>query len=275
MYKTVDGGDSWKLVNSYDLDGVYFTYGYYFGEVRVNPTNNNQVYIFGVPLLKSDDGGVTYARIDTVGDVHGDHQALWIDPKYSKHLLLGNDGGLYQSYDEGANWLHINNVSVGQFYTINVDNEVPYNIYGGLQDNGTLVGSSKSVPNRTKKWESVFGGDGMFVAPDPNNSDIVYTGFQFGNYYRVVRSKRDFKYITPSHDLGEPSLRFNWRTPVVLSNHNPDIVYIGAQRLYRSLDKGDNWEAISGDLTKDVKQGNVPFSTITTVVESPLTFSLI
>ncbi|MDH5366611.1 MAG: glycosyl hydrolase [Cyclobacteriaceae bacterium] len=275
LYKSEDFGDNWKMVNSYDLEGVYYTYGYYFGEVRVNPTNSNQVYIFGVPLLKSDDGGVTFARIDTLHDVHVDHQTLWIDPVDSKHLLLGNDGGLYQSYDEGANWLHINNVSVGQFYTINIDNEKPYNIYGGLQDNGTLVGSSKSVPNKTKKWEKVFGGDGMFVAPDPTNSDIVYTGFQFGNYYRVKRSERDTKSITPAHNIGEASLRFNWRTPVVLSNHNPEIVYIGAQKLYRSLNRGDNWETISGDLTKNKPQGNVPFSTFTCIAESPLSFNLI
>lgn len=275
VYKSEDGGDNWKMMNSYNLDGVYFTYGYYFGEIRVSPTNSDQIYIFGVPLLKSNDGGETFARIDTVGDVHVDHQALWIDPKDSKHVLLGNDGGLYQSYDEGANWLHINNVSVGQFYTINIDNEKPYNIYGGLQDNGTYVGSSKSVPNQSKKWERVFGGDGMFVAPDPDDNDIVYTGFQYGNYYRVKRNTRDFTYITPKHDIGEPSLRFNWRTPVVLSNHNSEIVYIGSQRLYRSLDRGDSWEAISEDLTNDKPNGNVPYSTITTIAESPFSFNLI
>lgn len=275
VYKSEDGGDNWKMMNSYNLDGVYFTYGYYFGEIRVSPTNSDQIYIFGVPLLKSNDGGETFARIDTVGDVHVDHQALWIDPKDSNHVLLGNDGGLYQSYDEGANWLHINNVSVGQFYTINIDNEKPYNIYGGLQDNGTYAGSSKSVPNQSKNWERVFGGDGMFVAPDPDDNDIVYTGFQYGNYYRVKRSARDFTYITPKHDIGEPSLRFNWRTPVVLSNHNSEIVYIGSQKLYRSLDRGDSWEAISADLTNDMLNGNVPYSTITTIAESPFSFNLI
>jgi photosystem II stability/assembly factor-like uncharacterized protein len=275
VYKSIDGGDNWKLVNSYKLDGVYYTYGYYFGEIRVNPTNEEQIYIFGVPLLKSNDGGVTFARIDTLGDVHVDHQSLWIDPKDSNHILLGNDGGLYQSYDEGANWLHLNNVSVGQFYTINVDNEKPYNIYGGLQDNGTLVGSSKSIPNRTEKWKRVFGGDGMFVSPDPDDNDIVYTGFQYGNYYRVKRSANDFTYITPKHNIGEPTLRFNWRTPVVLSNHNSEIVYIGSQKLHRSLDRGDNWEAISPDLTKDHPNGNVPYSTITSIAESSFSFNLI
>lgn len=275
LYRSDDFGDTWKKMNSYDLDGVYFTYGYYFGEVRVAPDNPDMIYIFGVPLLKSTDGGVTYSRIDTVGDVHVDHQALWINPKDSKHILLGNDGGLYESYDEGANWRHINNMPVGQFYTVNVDMEKPYNVYGGLQDNGTLVGSSKSVPNRTKHWEQLFGGDGMFVSPDPRDNNIVYTGFQFGNYYRVNREENDFTKITPQHDIGEDVLRFNWRTPLILSDHNPDIVYVGAQKLYRSLDRGDHWEAISPDLTKNREQGNVPFSTISTVSESPLKFGLV
>lgn len=275
LYRSDDSGETWKKMNSYDLKGVYFTYGYYFGEVRVAPDNPDLVYVFGVPLLKSTDGGVTYARLDTIGDVHVDHQALWINPDNPRHLLLGNDGGLYESYDEGANWRHINNMPVGQFYTVNVDMEKPYNVYGGLQDNGTLVGSSKSVPNRTKHWEQLFGGDGMFVSPDPRNKDIVYTGFQFGNYYRVDRSKNDFTKVTPQHDIGEPVLRFNWRTPLILSSHNPDIVYIAAQKVYRSLNRGDDWQAISPDLTKNKPQGNVPFSTISAVSESPLKFGLI
>lgn len=275
MYRSDDYGDTWKKMNSYDLDGVYFTYGYYFGEVRVAPDNPDVTYIFGVPLLKSIDGGETYARIDTIGDVHVDHHALWIDPKDSQHILLGNDGGLYESYDAGANWRHINNMSVGQFYTVNVDMEEPYNVYGGLQDNGTLVGSSKSIPNRTEQWERIFGGDGMFVYPDPRNSNIVYTGFQFGNYFRIDRSKNDFTRITPAHDIGEQILRFNWRTPVKLSIHNPDIVYMASQRMHRSFDQGNTWETISPDLTKDLPQGNVPFSTISEFSESPLKFGLI
>ena len=275
IYKSENGGDTWEMMNSYDVGGVYFTYGYYFGEIRVNPTNSDQIYVLGVPLLKSNDSGKTFARIDTVGNVHVDHQSMWINPKDSKHILLGNDGGLYQSYDEGANWLHINNMSVGQFYTVNIDNEKPYNIYGGLQDNGTLVGSSKSIPNQTKKWERLFGGDGMFVSPDPDDNDIVYAGFQYGNYYRIKRSSGDFTKITPKHDIGQPSLRFNWRTPMVLSNHNSEIVYIGSQKLHLSLDRGDSWEEVSGDLTTNKPNGNVPYSTIVSISESPFSFNLI
>lgn len=274
LYRSINSGDSWKKINSYNLDGVYFTYGYYFGEVKIDPSSDSTVYIFGVPLLKSKDSGSTYSRIDK-GNVHVDHQALWVDPNDGQHLLLGNDGGLYESYDEGTNWHHINNTSVGQFYTVNVDMAKPYNVYGGLQDNGTLVGSSKSVPNKTKHWDRLFGGDGMFVSADPRDNDRVYVGFQFGNYYRKEQSEGKSSYITPKHDIGAEKLRFNWRTPLVMSSHNSDILYIGAQQLYRSLDKGDNWEQISSDLTNNHEQGNVPFSTITTISESPLKFGQI
>ena len=207
-----------------------------------------------------------------MGDVHVDHQTLWINPENSKHLRLGNDGGLYESYDEGANWRHINNVSVGQFYTVNVDYDKPYNVYGGLQDNGTLTGPSTSIPNRTPFWEDIFGGDGMFVAPDPRNSDIVYVGFQFGNYSRINRATGERLRLAPRHDIGEDVPRFNWRTPVKLSEHNPDIVYMASQRMYRSMNQGADWTPISPDLTRNLPQGNVPYSTITTFSESPLQF---
>jgi photosystem II stability/assembly factor-like uncharacterized protein len=275
LYRSDDSGSTWKRMNSYDLDGVFYTYGYYFAEMRISPADPELVYIYGVPMLKSKDGGRTWAQLDTVGNVHSDHHAVWINPKNPNHLLLGNDGGLYQSYDEGANWLHINNMPVGQFYTVNVDMETPYNVYGGLQDNGVLMGSSKSVPNRTKHWEEVFGGDGMFVAPDPRNSKVIYTGFQFGNYWRLERDKNKFTRITPQHDIGEAPYRWNWRTPVIMSRHNADIVYMAAQKVFRSLDRADNFEAISGDLTHNKPQGNVPFSTISSLAESPLQFGLL
>ena len=275
LYRSNDFGETWEKVNSYKLDGVYNTYGYYFGEVRVVPNNPEAVYIFGVPLLATEDGGATFQRVDTIGNVHVDHQALWINPNDSKHLILGNDGGVYTSYDSGAHWLHLNNTPVGQFYSVNIDMEKPYNVYGGLQDNGVYMGSSKSVPNKTKFWEKVLGGDGMLVSADHRNSELVYTGFQFGNYFRINRKSGEQVKITPKHDIGEPPLRYNWRTPLILSKHHADIVYIGSQKLFRSMDQGENWASISGDLTKNLPQGNVPYSTITCVSESPLKFGLL
>ena len=274
LYRSDNGGNSWKKVNSYDLEGMYFTYGYYFGQVRVSPDTPDRVYTIGYPLLRSEDGGKTFSRLDTF-KIHVDHHAFWIDPADPDHLILGNDGGLYISYDRGGNWLHLNNLPVGQFYTVNVDNEKNYNVYGGLQDNGVLAGSSKSQPNRTPFWERIFGGDGMFVNPDPRNSKVVITGFQFGNYYRINRATNDYQKITPVHDIGQPTYRFNWRTPVVLSPHHPDIVYFGSQYLHLSMDQGDTWTTLSGDLTHNHEQGNVPYSTLTTIDESPLHFGQI
>jgi photosystem II stability/assembly factor-like uncharacterized protein len=275
IYRSDDYGSTWKKTHDYDLKGVYFTYGYYFGEIRVSPADPERIYVFGVPLLRSDDGGKNFSRADTIGDVHSDHQAMWIDPNDPDHVILGNDGGLYMSYDGGIAWNHINNIPAGQFYTVNYDMEKPYNIYGGLQDNGILFGSSMSVPNETKNWEYLFGGDGMFVIPDPRDFNLVYVGYQFGNYYRINTRTKERKYITPRPDIGEENLRFNWRTPVVMSTHNPDIIYLGANKLFRSLNKADTWTAISGDLTKDLPNGNVPYSTITCISESPLKFGLI
>lgn len=275
VYRSDDSGKTWTRTHSADIDGVYYTYGYYFGELRVSPSNTEDVYIYGVPMLRSQDGGRNWSEIDSLGTMHSDHHALWINPNDGNHLLMGNDGGLYQSYDKGETWLHYNNISVGQFYTVNVDMETPYNVYGGLQDNGVLRGSSKSIPNRTKHWEPIFGGDGMYVAPDPRNSKLVYTGFQFGNYFKLELDKSKTTRITPSHNIGEAPNRWNWRTPLILSKHNPDIVYMASQRVYRSMNKAESWESISGDLTKNKKQGNVPFSTIATLAESPVKFGLL
>lgn len=275
VYRSTDAGISWEKMNTYPLDGVYFTYGYYFGEIRVDPNNPDTIYILGVRLLKSSDAGKTWTQIGTNQTVHADHQALWIDPNDSEHLLLGNDGGLYESHDGGDNFIHHNTAAVGQFYTVNVDMEEPYNIYGGLQDNGTFKGPSTSTGNREKPWTRLFGGDGMHVAAKPGNSDIVYIGYQYGNYFRSSLSEQSFSRISPKHKVGEPRYRYNWNTPVSISHHNPNIIYFGAQRLNRSMDEGKTWTAISPDLSNNLPNGDVPYSTITTIAESPLNFSVI
>ncbi|MDX1639748.1 MAG: hypothetical protein R3281_17440, partial [Balneolaceae bacterium] len=256
----------------------YYTYGYYFGEVRVSPDDPDEVYIMGVPLLKSTDGGKTWEPKAENQPVHVDHHAMWIDPADPEHILLGNDGGLYESHDGGSNFIRHNVAPVGQFYTVNVDMETPYNIYGGLQDNGVFTGSSEDTPYDDTHWERIMGGDGMHVAIDPENSNLVYTGFQFGNYFRINRSDDSTERITPKHDIGEERYRFNWNTPVNMSHHHPDILYMGAQKLMRSMDRGENWTEISPDLTNEQayqQKGNVPYSTITTIAESPLKFNVI
>lgn len=276
VYRSEDGGESWDLAQKYELPGVINTYGYYFGEIRVSPSDPDVVYIMGVPILKSTDGGETWFEIAENQPVHVDHHAMWIDPDDSQHLLLGNDGGLYESHDGGINFIHHNVAPVGQFYSVEVDMEEPYNIYGGLQDNGVFFGSSQGSPDDQQYWQRLFGGDGMHVAVDPRNSDRVYTGFQFGNYFRIAGGDGgQTARITPSHELGEDRYRYNWNTPIEMSNHNPDILYFGSQKVNRSFDRGESWETVSPDLTNDLPSGNVPYSTLTTLSESPVNFEVV
>ncbi|WP_370001017.1 WD40/YVTN/BNR-like repeat-containing protein [Winogradskyella sp.] len=280
VYKSTDGGTSWKKTHEDYIDGLYYSYGYYFGEIRVDPQDKDGIYIMGVPILKSKDGGKSFTSIGRE-NVHADHQALWVNPKMQGHLINGNDGGLNMSYDDGESWIKLNSPSVGQFYAINVDNEQPYNVYGGLQDNGVWVGAHNAREDKSwhqqgqYPWESIMGGDGMQVQIDNRNSDIVYTGFQFGNYFRLNLETEGQTYIQPKHTLGENPYRFNWQTPILLSPHNQDILYLGGNKLMRSMNQGNDWEAISEDLTNGGKKGNVAYGTLTTISESPFQFGLI
>jgi photosystem II stability/assembly factor-like uncharacterized protein len=228
VYRSEDAGKSWKKVNESDLGRVYNSYGYYFGEVRTSTQDPDELFILGVPLMVSRDGGKTFANTDSVGNVHSDHQSMWINPKDSKHILLGTDGGLYVSYGNGERWTHLNDqLTISQFYSIMVDEATPYNVYGGMQDNGVWYGKSTGRP--AERWNSLFGGDGMVVAVDTRSNDVVYTGSQFGNYYRINTSTNERKYVTPGHDIGNKPNRWNWRTPATLSKHNQDIFYMGSQ----------------------------------------------
>ncbi|MCT8339169.1 glycosyl hydrolase [Flavobacteriaceae bacterium TK19130] len=280
VYKSTDGGKTWSKTHEGYLDDLYYSYGYYFGKVHVDPSNAQKIYIYGVPILKSDDGGKTFESI-SAENVHADHHALWINPNRSGHLIDGNDGGVNISYDDGENWIKNNAPAVGQFYTVNVDNEKPYNVYGGLQDNGVWVGAHNSEMDFSwqqsgqNPYKSIMGGDGMQVQIDSRNSDIVYTGFQFGNYYRINRETEETTYIQPKHELGESPYRFNWQTPILLSPHNQDILYLGGNKLMRSMNQGTDWEAISGDLTQGGKKGNVAYGTLTSISESPFKFGLL
>lgn len=280
VYRSDDAGKTWKKQNENYIDDLYYSYGYYFGEIRVDPSDVNKIYLEGVPIIKSEDGGKTYAAIN--GDnVHSDHQALWVNPNRQGHLLNGNDGGLNMSYDDGATWTKLNSAPVGQFYAINVDNQEPYHVYGGLQDNGVWFGPHNAPINTRwhqtgqNPWKSIMGGDGMQVQIDSRNHNIVYTGYQFGNYYRLNKETKAQKYIQPKHELGETPYRFNWQTPILLSPHNQDILYLGGNKLHRSLNQGDDWETISEDLTQGGKKGNVAYGTLTTISESPFKFGLI
>ena len=280
VFKTTDGGKSWNKTHKDYLEGVYSSYGYYFGEIRVDLQDENGIYVLGVPIIKSKDGGKTFTSISRE-NVHSDHQALWVNPKKSGHLLNGNDGGLNMSYDDGENWIKLNDPAVGQFYSVYADNQKNYHVYGGLQDNGVWVAPHNARINKSwqqtgqNPYKSIMGGDGMQVQVDDRNPNIVYTGYQFGNYFRINRETGKNKYIQPKHTLGENPYRFNWQTPIHLSKHNQDILYLGGNKLHRSLNRGDDWETISEDLTTGGKKGNVAYGTLTSISESPFQFGLI
>lgn len=280
MYRSDDAGKTWKKTHEDFIESMIFSYGYYFGQVRVDAQNPDVVYTMGVPIVRSEDGGKTFKNINE-DNVHVDHHALWINPKDPRHLILGNDGGVYVSYDTGATWINCNSPSVGQFYSIAVDMAEPYNVYGGLQDNGVWKGPSTYEYSRSwyqagrYPYERLMGGDGMQVAVDTRDNKTVYTGYQFGNYFRINTETGERKYITPRHKLGDAPYRWNWEAPIALSSHNQDIVYFGSNRFHRSMDMGENFETLSGDLTNGGKKGDVSYGTLTTISESPTRFGLI
>ena len=280
VYVSEDGGTSWTKANEDYIDGLYSSYGYYFGVIRVSPQNDDKIYILGVPLLKSENGGKSFKSINGQ-NMHSDHQALWASSSVEGLLINGNDGGINTSFDDGKTWTKQNTTSVGQFYSVNVDHAKVYNVYGGLQDNGVWTGPSNY--NYSMSWHSrgkypfkgIYGGDGMQVVIDTRDNNTVYTGLQFGNYARVNKHTGETKSIKPSHELGDAPLRFNWQSPIHLSVHNQDVVYFGSNKFHRSLDQGNNWDLTSGDLTKGGKKGNVPYGTLTSIDESPLQFGMI
>ena len=280
VYRSEDFGKTWKKINEDDLSYLFYSYGYYFGEIRVDPQDPSKVYTMGVPLIKSDNSGRSWESID-FENMHGDYHALWINPNRSGHLIVGNDGGVNMSYDDGDNWMKFNSPSVGQFYDINVDMKEPYNVYGGFQDNGVWMGPSDYTSSLrwhstgSYPWKPIYGGDGMQTEIDYRDNETVYTGSQFGNYSRVNTRTGDRKRITPSHKLGERPYRWNWETPIYLSRHNQDILYMGSNKFHRSLNRGDEFETLSTDLTNGGIKGNVSYGTLTTIIESSIKFGLI
>lgn len=280
VWSSIDGGKSWKKNSDNKISSLFYSYGYYFGKIWISPFDQNELFIAGVGLLHSTDAGKTWKAAD--GDnQHGDHHALWINPSRRGHLINGNDGGLNISWDNAGHWTKCNTPCVGQFYGIATDMATPYNVYGGLQDNGVWYGASNNYESTSWHgegqygWKFILGGDGMQVQVDTRDNETVYTGYQFGHYYRLNKTTGEQHEVRPEMELGDKPLRFSWQTPIWLSQHNQDILYMGAQRLFRSMDKGETFTPISGDLTRGGRTGDVPYGCLSTVNESPLKFGLI
>jgi photosystem II stability/assembly factor-like uncharacterized protein len=267
VFRSDDKGKSWTKLN--DLCPRPF----YFGQIRVDPADDKRVYVLGVSLHLSTDGGKTF-RSGAAAGVHADHHALWIDPADPAHLVIGCDGGLSFSYDRGANWQHVVNLPIGQFYGAAVDFRKPYRVYGGLQDNGTWGGPSATrSPDGVSAadWFRILGGDGFQCQVDPTDPDTVYAESQYGGLTRVNVRSGDSRDIKPTSAKDAPAYRFNWSSPILISPHNPRTLYYGGDHLFRSLNRGEQWEEISPDLTHGKPGPAADFGhTLTTIAESPL-----
>ena len=286
VYRSDDKGDSWKLVcpltpeMKQRMERHSGTYGWVFGQIRVDPNDENTVYTMGLGLNASYDGGKTFQSLRSPG---GDHHALWIDPDNSNYLINGFDQGLAVSYDKGKTWRHFSdNLPVCQFFNINYDMATPFKVYGSMQDHGSfrapvdLSRGRDKIP--TQRFEGAPGGEGSNQAIDPTNPNIVYSA---GFYGTITRTEYSAAGRTSYRLLLKPSLdeklRGQWLAAFILSPHNPNILYHGMQYLFRSMDRGDNWEKISPDLTYNTptEMGDIPYHTIFAISESPRRFGLI
>ncbi|MGC9057423.1 MAG: WD40/YVTN/BNR-like repeat-containing protein [Candidatus Saccharicenans sp.] len=289
VYRSDDRGENWRLVaptteamKKY-LERHSGTYGWVFGQIKVDPNNSEVVYIMGVPMSVSRDGGKTFTEIESL--YHVDNHGLWIDPENSNYLVNVNDGGLEISYDGGKNWRNTRmTLPVCQFFNVNYDMDTPFHVYGSMQDHGSFrapVDLSRGRDNiRPIEFESAPGGEGSHHAIDPTNPNIVYSCGFYGNLTRTdlrLKGPERTKLIVPRVYPDEPRLRGQWLAHFILSPHNHNIVYLGMQYLFRSLDRGDTWERISPDLSyyRPEESGDIPYHTITAISESPLMYGLI
>ncbi|HSL19223.1 MAG TPA: glycosyl hydrolase [Methylomirabilota bacterium] len=253
LYRSDDLGNTWRMTD--DSTNVQMR-PFYFSELVVDPTDHDRVYKPGFTLTVSTDGGDSFSGLFgagfSMGAVHPDHHALWIDPRNPHWLVLGTDGGAYISEDRAKSWRHVRSLPVSQFYHVSHDTEWPYNVYGGLQDNGSWKGPSRSPGGiSSRDWQVVGSGDGFWAFADPDDPNILYVEYQGGQLSRVDVATGESKSIKPFARDGEEELRFNWNTPIHLSPSRPGTLYYGSQYLHFSTDRGDSWTTISPDLTTD------------------------
>jgi photosystem II stability/assembly factor-like uncharacterized protein len=273
VFRSGDSGEHWTRVSNLDPRPFYFS------QIRVDPADSQRVYLLGFVLVVSEDGGVTW-REDLGKRLHPDNHALAIDPSDHEHVLIGNDGGFYQSFNLGHAWDHLEKFGVGEFYRVNVDRSTPFRICGGLQDNNSWVGPSEVRSKegiRNADWQSLGGGDGAYCAFDPADSNIVYYESQDGDMVRIDLRSGQTKSLRPAPGEGEPAFRFHWLAPLIMSSHEPGTLYLGGNVVFKITDRAEHWKVVSPDLsTKDlakfqaVGSGAETWGVAYTLAESPV-----
>jgi len=256
VYKTTDNGNSWAQTSGQPPSWLYYSFGWYFGQIRVHPTNPDIVYVLGVPLYRTTNGGNSWS--DVSGSQHVDHHALEFDPLNLDHIVDGNDGGVYYSNNGGTAWTKSYNLPITQFYAATIDENNPERTYGGTQDNGTL----RTMTGNLNDWTRILGGDGFYCIVDYTNSNIIYAEYQWGNLEKSTNGGSSFNDATAGIS---PSDRTNWSTPVIMDPNNHLVLYYGANRLYKTTNGAGWWNAISNDLTNGPGPGGLTYGTITTI----------
>lgn len=258
VYRSQDGGDSWTRTYDGNLDNLHSSFGWYFGQIRVDPGDRDHVFALGVPFFETQDGGNSWYEVGS--SMHVDHHALAFDPTDFSRIFNGNDGGIYYSLNSGATWYKSYDQHTNQFYAIEIDYQNPSRLYGGTQDNGTL----RSITGDPDDYERIFGGDGFYCNVDPTDSTSIYVEYQYGNLFHSTDFASSW---TEVMDGISSSDRRNWSTPVVMEPGDPQTLYYGTYRLYRTTNGGTMWNAISGDLTNGSAGGG--FGTLTTIAVAP------
>ncbi|MBO9662308.1 hypothetical protein [Dokdonella sp.] len=249
LYRSDDGGKTW---DKRDKSQMMVWRPFYFANLIVDPKNPDRLFKPDLGLIQSLDGGKSFANVG--GGTHGDHHDIWIDPTDTQHVISGDDGGLWQSFDGGNKWWKQNNLPISQFYHVSVDQADPFRVYGGLQDNSSWVGDSAYPGGVTNsRWENMYGGDGFWMFEDPADPAYLYAEYQGGSIARINRHTHEIRFVQPMAEYKE-KLRWNWNTPIALSPNEKGAIYIGSQFLFRSNDHGQSWQRISPDLTTNDPQ---------------------